>query len=98
MVEPPPVMVKLIGGVARSMGFGVMALTPGLGRLTLDGEQDAANEAEAGGAGLVIDLDGNRSGGESREGPAQAGGTGREGNGEVGGGAKPQGGGLGGGL
>ncbi len=91
-------MVKLVGGVARSMGFGVMALTPGLGRLSLDGEQDAANEAEAIGAGLVVDLHGDRSGGEPRAGPAQAGGIGREGDGEVGGGAKPQGGGLGGGL
>ena len=29
--KPPPVMVKLVGGAARSMGFGVMALTPGWG-------------------------------------------------------------------
>src|SRR5437867_2403309 len=33
--KPLPVIVKLAGGVARSIGFGVMPLTPGAGRVSL---------------------------------------------------------------
>src|SRR5439155_1194116 len=33
--HPLPVIVKLVGGVARSIGFGVMPLTPGDGRVSL---------------------------------------------------------------
>ena len=33
--NPLPLMVKLGGGEARSMGFGVMELTPGAGRVSL---------------------------------------------------------------
>jgi hypothetical protein len=35
LVNPPPAMVKLAGGAARSMGLGVMELTPGPGRVSL---------------------------------------------------------------
>ena len=33
--KPLPVIVKLAGGVARSIGFGVMPLTPGTGRVSV---------------------------------------------------------------
>src|SRR5262249_9769760 len=33
--KPYPVIVKLAGGVARSIGFGVMPLTPGAGRVSV---------------------------------------------------------------
>src|SRR5215475_8148571 len=33
--KPLPVIVKLAGGVARSIGLGVMELTPGGGRVSL---------------------------------------------------------------
>src|SRR5881409_4370992 len=33
--KPLPVIVKLVGGVARSIGFGVMPLTPGTGRVSV---------------------------------------------------------------
>src|SRR5262245_32508598 len=35
LVNPPPVIVKLVGGVAKSMGLGVMELTLGAGRVSL---------------------------------------------------------------
>src|SRR5437867_2264051 len=33
--KPLPAIVKLAGGVARSIGFGVIPLTPGAGRVSL---------------------------------------------------------------